>query len=318
MSEQKHAVNEDGILILNGKAVATSVKQDIINKMKVINEIQKDQFVTPRLAIVSVSDDPASKSYIKGKVKDCKECGFDAMVIYVSEDASFEEIESILNDLSDDNSVHGIILQLPLPEKFLKDDVRMLLDCIDPVKDVDCLTNENVGKLVHGTAFMRPCTPDGIMETLAYYDIPVFGKNVVIINRSDIVGKPLATMMTQANATVTLCHSKTKNLTSIVKMADIVVVAVGQEGFINGYNIVDMLNPCSVVIDVGINRNSEGKLVGDVDYNAVAKCAAARAITPVPGGVGLTTRASLMRNVFTAYCRQIQTNESNILKTNMK
>lgn len=315
MSEHEHPVNENGILILDGKTVAASIKQNIINEMELLRRIiEEDKFVKPKLAIVSVGDNPASKSYIKGKVKDCEECGFDVMVISVSEDASLREIESILDDLSYDDSVHGIILQLPLPEKFSKDDVRMLLNCIDPVKDVDCLTNENIGKLAHGIDLMRPCTPDGIMETLLYYNIPISGRNVVIINRSDIVGKPLATMMTQADATVTLCHSKTKNLESIIKMADIVVVAVGQEGFINEHNI-GMLNPWSVVIDVGINRNSEGKLVGDVDYNAVAKYAAAKAITPVPGGVGLTTRASLMRNVFTAYTRRYR---SDISKTNMK
>lgn len=301
---QEHPINEDGILILNGKAVASSIKQEVIQRVEVAKALYGDRYVKPCLAIVSIGDNKASQTYIRGKTKDCKECGFDSIVIHLAGDISYLDIKNELIDLSKDPTIHGIILQLPLPEQFSKSETRFLLNYINPFKDVDCLTDENVGKLVNGTGILKPCTPDGIMETLKYYNISVSGKDVVIVNRSDIVGKPLATMMNQANATVTLCHSKTKNLAEKMRAADIVVVGVGQENFINNENVVDMLQSQAVVIDVGINRNVEGKLVGDVNYNAVAKTCSASAITPVPGGVGLTTRAALMRNVLIAYENQ--------------
>lgn len=302
---QEHPVNDSNITILSGKAVAESIKQEVIDRRIRMKALYGDRYIKPCLAIVSVGDNKASQSYIRGKIKDCEECGFAHTSIHLAGDISFFDIKNELIGLSNDPTIHGIILQLPLPKHFTNTETRWLLNCIDPAKDVDCLTDANIGKLFHNNdPIMKPCTTAGIMEILEYYNIDVEGKDVVIVNRSDIVGKPLATMMNQKNATVTLCHSKTKNLAEKMRKADIVVVGVGHENFINDENVVDMLQPQAVVIDVGINRNEEGKLVGDVNYDAVIKTCSASAITPVPGGVGLTTRAILMKNVLKAYQNQ--------------
>lgn len=298
------------VTVLDGKPVAAAIKKDIISKMEMIKSIYGAAFIKPCLAIVSVGDYKASETYIKGKMKDCDECGFDVLPIKIHEDCSLQVIKDQIKALSLDKRVNGIILQLPLPEKFSKEEVQELFKYIDYDKDVDCLTNMNIGRLSRGEALMKPCTPAGIMEILSYYGIDVAGKSVTIVNRSDIVGKPLATMMTQADATVTLCHSKTNFLDRKMRSADILVIGVGQENFINKENVSHMVEHGATVIDVGINRNSDGKLVGDVDFDVVSN--QARYITPVPGGVGLTTRACLMRNVYLAYMKQLrQTNESN-------
>ena len=226
----------------------------------------------------------------------------------INENCSLKTIKDHLKALSLDKHVNGIILQLPLPGKFSKEEVQELFTYIDYDKDVDCLTNMNIGRLSRNTALMKPCTPAGIMEILSYYNIDVSGKSVTIVNRSDIVGKPLATMLTQADATVTLCHSKTTRLEKKMQDADILIVAVCKENFINSENAKHMVGNGAVVIDVGINRNSDGKLVGDVNFDAVSRLV--KCITPVPGGVGLTTRACLMRNVYLAYEKQLRlTNE---------
>lgn len=294
--------------ILDGKPVAAAIKKDIISKMEMIKSIYGAAFIKPCLAIVSVGDYKASETYIRGKMKDCDECGFDVLPIKIHEDCSLQVIKDQLKALSLDKHVNGIILQLPLPEKFSKEEVQELFKYIDYDKDVDCLTNMNIGRLSHGEALMKPCTPAGIMEILSYYGIDIAGKSVTIVNRSDIVGKPLAIMMTQADATVTLCHSKTTRLEKKMHDADILIVAVGKENFINSENAKHMVGNGAVVIDVGINRNSDGKLVGDVNFDAVSRLV--KCITPVPGGVGLTTRACLMRNVYLAYEKQLRlTNE---------
>ena len=296
------------VTVLDGKPVAAAIKKDIISKMEMIKSIYGAAFIKPCLAIVSVGDYKASETYIRGKMKDCDECGFDVLPIKIHEDCSLQVIKDQLKTLSLDKHVNGIILQLPLPEKFSKEEVQELFKYIDYDKDVDCLTNMNIGRLSRGEALMKPCTPAGIMEILSYYDIDVAGKSVTIVNRSDIVGKPLATMLTQADATVTLCHSKTTRLEKKMYDADILIVAVGKENFINSENAKHMVGNGTVVIDVGINRNSDGKLVGDVNFDAVSRLV--KCITPVPGGVGLTTRACLMRNVYLAYEKQLRlTNE---------
>lgn len=296
------------VTILDGKPVATAIKRDIVSKMEVIKSIYGSSFIKPCLAIISVGENKASESYIKGKIKDCDECGFDVMPIKIHEDCSLKVIIDNIKTLSLNHHVNGIILQLPLPEKFSKKEVQELFKYIDYDKDVDCLTNMNIGRLSRGEALMKPCTPTGIMEILSYYNIDVSGKSVTIVNRSDIVGKPLATMLTQADATVTLCHSKTTRLEKKMQDADILIVAVGKENFINSENAKHMVGNGAVVIDVGINRNSDGKLVGDVNFDAVSRLV--KCITPVPGGVGLTTRACLMRNVYLAYEKQLRlTNE---------
>lgn len=258
----------------------------------------------PCLAIVSVGNDPASASYMKGKIKDCDECGFDHMHVSLSENTSKDMIKNTLKGLSDNTNVHGIILQLPLPEKFSKSDVEELIQYIDPKKDVDCFTNENIGKLFHGNnSDLVPCTPGGIIKLLTDNNIKINGADVCIVGRSDIVGKPLAMMMTQRGATVTLCHTSTNRIEEKMKAADILVVAVGKAGFINETNEFKCVKYGATVIDVGINRNEEGKLVGDCDTEAVKNIASA--VTPVPGGVGLMTRAILMENVLTAYNKQM-------------
>lgn len=302
------------VTILDGKPVATAIKRDIISKMEVIKSVYGSSFIKPCLAIISVGENKASESYIKGKIKDCDECGFDVMPIKIHEDCSLKVIIDNIKTLSLDHHVNGIILQLPLPEKFSKKEVQELFKYIDYDKDVDCLTNMNIGRLSHGEALIKPCTPASIMEILSYYDIDVSGKDVTIINRSDIVGKPLATMLTQADATVTLCHTKTSNLERKAANADILIVGVGKENFINAENVTHMVRHGAVVIDVGINRTSEGKLVGDTNFDIVSKQASA--ITPVPGGVGLVTRACLMRNLYLAYEKQLRMTNESIIKTN--
>lgn len=296
------------VTILDGHPVANHIKQDIISKMETIKSFYGSSFIKPCLAIVSVGDNKASEAYIRGKIKDCNECGFDVLPIKIDENRPFKTIKDYLKALSLDKYVNGIILQLPLPDRFSKEEVNELLNYIDYHKDVDCLTDINIGRLSRNTVLMKPCTPAGIMEILSYYNIDVSGKSVTIVNRSDIVGKPLATMLTQADATVTLCHSKTTRLEKKMHDADILIVAVGKENFINSENAKHMIGNGAVVIDVGINRNSDGKLVGDVNFDAVSGLA--KCITPVPGGVGLTTRACLMRNVYLAYEKQLRlTNE---------
>ena len=296
------------VTMLDGHPVANYIKHDIITKMETIKSIYGSSFIKPCLAIVSVGDDKASEAYIRGKIKDCDECGFDVLPVKINENCSLKTIKNNLKALSLDKNVNGIILQLPLPDKFSKEEVQELFTYIDYDKDVDCLTNMNIGRLSRNTALMKPCTPTGIMEILSYYNIDVVGKSVTIVNRSDIVGKPLATMLTQADATVTLCHSKTTRLEKKMQDADILIVAVGKENFINSENAKHMVGNGAVVIDVGINRNSDGKLVGDVNFDAVSRLV--KCITPVPGGVGLTTRACLMRNVYLAYEKQLRlTNE---------
>ena len=284
--------------LLYAKDTATSIKRKIKEYTDTLYGNK------PCLAIVSVGNNPASASYMKGKIKDCDECGFDHMHVSLSENTSKDMIKNTLKGLSNNANVHGIILQLPLPEKFKTTDVEELIQYIDPKKDVDCFTNENIGKLFHGNNMnLTPCTPSGIIELLKENNIDIKGKDVCIVGRSDIVGKPLSMMMTHMGATVTLCHTDTIRIEEKMKMADILVLAVGKAEFINNDNVDRCIKRGSIVIDVGINRNEEGKLVGDCDTEAASRFASA--ITPVPGGIGLMTRAALMHNVLVGYRNQI-------------
>ena len=238
-----------------------------------------------------IGNNQASKRYVAGKKKDCEECGINFELIQFPEDINQFEVEQEIIRLNNDNSVNGILIQFPLPEHLNKD---KLIKLIDPNKDVDCFTEINLGKMFLNNAALNPCTPSGIIKLFDYYDIPVKGKHCVIIGRSNIVGKPLATMLINEGATVTICNSMTKNLKEFTLSADILISAVGIPYFITS----DMVTENTVIIDVGININEEGKLCGDVDFENVKD--KVKAITPVPGGVGLMTRAILMKNVVEA------------------
>lgn len=268
-------------IILDGKACAESIKADLRRQYK--NRKEK-----PKLAVILIGDDPASQVYVRNKMKDCQDCGFDCEDYRFDADASEQEVLKLIYKLNKDDSINGILVQLPLPDYF--DEVRVL-ESIDHDKDVDYFTPENVGYAALGLTLFAPCTPTGIKRILDYYDIPIDGKHCVVVGRSNIVGKPMANLMLQCNATVTVCHSHTQDLSSFTKQADILIVAVGKSGFITA----DMVKPGAVVIDVGMNRDENGKLCGDVCFKEVKEVAGA--ITPVPGGVGPMTRAALMLNL---------------------
>lgn len=242
----------------------------------------------PKLAVIMVGDNPASLAYIKGKQKDCEECGIDFKLSHFPENVSQEEIEKEIEGLNFIPSVRGILIQLPLPEHL---DKNRLINLIDPSKDVDCFCELNLGRLFIDHPMYEPCTPRGILDLCNFYRIGFKGKNCVIIGRSDIVGKPLAAMLINEGATVTVCHSQTKDLKHYTTYADVVICAVGIPQFLTN----DMVKEGAIVIDVGINRDEEGKLCGDADFENLKNKVSA--ITPVPGGVGLMTRAALMKNM---------------------
>ncbi len=267
------------------------------SKIKEAIDIDKKVYGTqPCLAFVLVGDHDASKTYVKNKTKACVEVGIISDVIPMLAASTTEEIISKVKELADNPNIHGIIVQLPLPEHI---DTEKVLNAISPEKDVDGLTSTNEAKLYSGDYDIVPCTPKGILEILKSQGIKIEGKHCVIIGRSNIVGKPVASLMLAENATVTVCHSHTKNLADITRMADILIVAVGKANFVTA----DMIKDGAVVIDVGINHNTEGKLVGDVDFESVSEKAAY--ITPVPGGVGVMTVTSLLENTLELYKRQM-------------
>lgn len=244
------------------------------------------------LTVIQVGDDSASNIYVKQKSKMASNLGVNFNHIKLEEDVREEEILKIIDDLNRDNNVDGILVQMPLPEHL---NSRVIQNAISPLKDVDGLTDINMGMLVHKKNCLIPCTPLGVMELLKYYNIDVAGKNVAIVGRSDLVGRPMAEVMINNDATVTLCHSKTKNLKDITKNADVLVVAVGKAKLITS----DMVKDGVVVVDVGINRLEDGSLCGDVDFDDVSsKCSY---ITPVPGGVGQMTVLELGYNTYKAY-----------------
>ena len=276
---------------IEGKQLAAQVKACVAEGVEKL----KQQGTEPCLAVILVGENPASQVYVKGKVKDCAECGIKSLELRMPAETTQEELLAELAELAADTSVHGILVQLPLPAHI---DEKTVIDAIPPEKDVDGFTAVNVGRMMIGEECFLPCTPAGCLEMIRSTGISISGKNAVVIGRSNIVGKPAAMLLLRENATVTICHSRTVNLKEICANADILVAAVGRTGFVTG----DMVKPGAVVIDVGINRNAEGKLCGDVDYEAAAEKAAY--ITPVPGGVGLMTRAMLMQNTLQAAQRQ--------------
>lgn len=273
--------------ILDGKAVSLKVKESV----KVRSDELKKFGVKPTLAVVLVGEDKASQTYVRAKEKACNEYGIKSVAHRLSENTTQNELLALINVLNLDDSIHGILVQLPLPKHI---DTNVVLAAIDPRKDVDGFHAVNVGKLVSGLDGFVPCTPLGVMEILKEYGIDVAGLNAVVIGRSNIVGKPMANLLLNASATVTVTHSKTKNLKEICKNADLIVAAIGKPFFLKA----DMVKDGAVVVDVGINRLDDGRLVGDVDFDEVApKCSY---ITPVPGGVGPMTIAMLLNNTILA------------------
>ena len=273
--------------ILDGKAVSLKVKESV----KVRADELKKFGVEPTLAVVLVGEDKASQTYVRAKEKACNEYGIKSVAHRLSENTTQNELLALINVLNLDDSIHGILVQLPLPKHI---DTNVVLAAIDPRKDVDGFHAVNVGKLVSGLDGFVPCTPLGVMEILKEYGIDVAGLNAVVIGRSNIVGKPMANLLLNASATVTITHSKTKNLKEIFKNADLIVAAIGKPFFLKA----DMVKEGAVVVDVGINRLDDGRLVGDVDFEEVApKCSY---ITPVPGGVGPMTIAMLLNNTILA------------------
>lgn len=269
--------------IISGLEVAAKVKNEIKNQVAEMDSVG--------LAVIIVGDNPASRVYVNNKKKDCEEVGIKSFEYALPENTSQEELLNLIKKLNADVEVNGILVQLPLPKHLSEKEV---LSAINPNKDVDAFHPVNVGKIMIGDFSFLPCTPAGVMELLHYANIDISGKNCVVIGRSNIVGKPMAMLLLHENATVTICHSKTKNIADITRTADILVAAVGREKFVTA----DMVKDGAVVIDVGMNKNAEGKLCGDVDFAAVSEKASY--ITPVPGGVGPMTRAMLLKNTITA------------------
>ena len=274
--------------IIDGKLVSKKIREMISGEVATL----KEQGTFPKLAVILVGNDPASAVYVRNKEKACIETGIEPMQITMPEQTTEAELLSLIGKLNADESVHGILVQLPLPRHINENKV---IESIDPSKDVDAFTHESVGRIVEGKYTFLPCTPAGIMKLLEFYGVEIAGKECVVIGRSNIVGKPMALLLLNASGTVTVCHSKTKNLSEVTKRADILVVAIGKANFVTA----DMVKDGAVVVDVGINRLDNGKLCGDVDYETVAEKASL--ITPVPGGVGPMTITMLMKNtVFAA------------------
>ena len=269
---------------IDGKALAAQVKARVREEAAKLSR-------QPGLAVILVGEDPASKVYVNGKEKDCTECGIQSFSHRLPAETSQEELLALVRELNADRLVDGILCQLPLPKEL---DEEAVINAIAPDKDVDCFHPFNVGRMSIGEPVFLPCTPAGVMEMLLAYDIPVRGKNCVVLGRSNIVGKPMAMLLTQADGTVTVCHSRTEHLEEFTRRADILVSAIGKTRFVTA----DMVKDGAVVIDVAMNRDENGKLCGDVDFAAVEPKASY--ITPVPGGVGPMTRAMLMENILTA------------------
>lgn len=273
--------------IIDGKAVSQFVKDEVKKEVSALGE----KGVTVGLAVIIVGNDPASRTYVNNKKKACEATGIISEEYALPEDTTMEELLALIRELNAKKSINGILCQLPLPKHL---DEKVIIENIDPIKDVDAFHAVNTGHIMIGDYSFLPCTPAGIMEMLKYYNIEIEGKECVVIGRSNIVGKPMAMLLLQKNGTVTVCHSRTKNLKEVTSRADILVAAVGKPYFVTA----DMVKDGAVVIDVGMDRNKEGKLCGDVDFAEVEKKASY--ITPVPGGVGPMTIATLMKNTVTA------------------
>jgi methylenetetrahydrofolate dehydrogenase (NADP+)/methenyltetrahydrofolate cyclohydrolase len=278
--------------ILDGKSLSEKILRGISAEVALLKE---KNGIVPCLAAVLVGDNPASQIYVANKEKTCKKIGIASELFRLPESTTTEELLRLIDTLNNDNSVHGILVQLPLPKGC---DEQKILDAVNPQKDVDAFHPENVGLLSQGRPRFQPCTPYGVQQLLLHNGIETAGKHVVVVGRSDIVGKPMALMMVQkqqgADATVTVVHSRTKDLPSITRQADILIAAIGKAKFLTA----DMVKPGAVVVDVGINRLENGTICGDVDFDNVKNVASA--ISPVPGGAGPLTIAMLMLNTLTA------------------
>ncbi len=273
--------------IINGKAVSASVKAEVKKECEEL----KTQGIVPGLAVIIVGDDPASQVYVRNKEKACEECGFYSRKYALPKETTQEELNNLVMELNKDKSINGILCQLPLPSHL---DDKEVINLIDPIKDVDAFHPENVGRIMIGDYSFLPCTPAGIIELIKSTGVEISGKKAVVIGRSNIVGKPMAMLLLHENATVEITHSRTKNLEEAAADADILVVAIGKAKFVKS----NMVKDGAVVIDVGMNRDENGKLCGDVDFEDVKdKCSF---ITPVPGGVGPMTISMLMKNTLTA------------------
>lgn len=273
--------------LIDGKAVSLQVKQMVKQECDKL----KTKGVTPGLAVIIVGDDPASQVYVRNKEKACEECGFYSVKYALDADTTQSELNALIDKLNKDEKINGILCQLPLPKHL---DDKEVINRIDPIKDVDAFHPVNVGAIMIGDYNFLPCTPAGVMELIHSTGVDVTGKKAVVIGRSNIVGKPMAMLLLHENATVEITHSKTLDLKSITKEADILVAAIGRAKFVTA----DMVKNGAIVIDVGMNRDENGKLCGDVDFeNVKDKCSF---ITPVPGGVGPMTISMLMRNTLTA------------------
>ncbi len=279
--------------IISGKVLAAQIKEQAA---QAVSDLKK-QGVEPCLAVILVGENPASQVYVRGKENDCIECGIKNRTIRLPEQTTQEELLQVLAELAADNSVHGILVQLPLPKQINE---QMVIEAIPPEKDVDGFTPINVGRMMIGEECFLPCTPAGCIQMLKSTGVPLAGKKAVVVGRSNIVGKPVSLLLLRENMTVTICHSHTQDLAAVCREADVLVAAVGKPGVITG----DMVKPGAVVIDVGINRNEAGKLCGDVEFESAASKAGY--ITPVPGGVGLMTRAILIQNTVQAAKRQMR------------
>ena len=274
--------------IIDGKRVASQIKENIVAEVR---SLKQKTGKTPGLAVVLVGDDHASAVYVRTKNKTCKNLGFQSFENILPANTKESTLLGLIDELNKDERVSGILVQLPLPSHISS---YKILEAINPQKDVDGFHLENIGRLVTGNATFKPCTPEGIIQLLDHYKVDVEGKNAVVLGRSNIVGKPISLLLLERNATVTICHSRTKNLSAITKSADILIAAIGKPNFVTD----DMVKDDVVIIDVGINRVND-KLIGDVDYQSVSKKASL--ITPVPGGVGPMTIAVLMANTLQAF-----------------
>lgn len=282
-------------VVIDGKATSAKIRQEVYDKVKELS----DRGIKAGLAVVIVGDNPASRTYVNNKKKACAECGIYSEEYALPEETTEEELLKLIDTLNNKADINGILVQLPLPKQISEDKI---IAAISPEKDVDAFHVQNVGKIVTGDFDFLPCTPAGVMALFEEYGIDVAGKRATIIGRSNIVGKPMSMLLLHKNATVTICHSKTKDIADILRQSDIIVAAVGREAFVKA----DMVSEGCVVMDVGINRNAEGKLCGDVDFAEVSKKASF--ITPVPGGVGPMTITMLMKNTLKAAALQNNVN----------
>jgi methylenetetrahydrofolate dehydrogenase (NADP+)/methenyltetrahydrofolate cyclohydrolase len=274
--------------IIDGKKVSSQIIEHIASEVKSL-KLKTEK--SPGLAVILVGDDPASAVYVRNKNKTCTNIGFQSFENILPSDTSELKLLNLIDELNNNEHINGILVQLPLPKHISS---HKILEAIKPEKDVDGFHLQNVGRLVTGNPSFIPCTPAGIIQLLDYYSVDLEGKNAVVLGRSNIVGKPVAFLLLEKNATVTICHSRTKDLSKITRQADVLIAAIGKPNFVTA----DMVKDGSVIIDVGINR-VEGKLVGDVDYQVVSQKVSL--ITPVPGGVGPMTIAMLMANTLQSF-----------------